>query len=57
MPQGDHPLGAVEPRASHRPLGAALKRRDFRSLNDPAFDADEYDKEREVRYKRREGLY
>lgn len=29
----------------------------FRSLNDPAFDADEYDKEREVRYKRREGLY
>ena len=29
----------------------------FRSLNDPAFDADEYDREREVRYKRREGLY
>ncbi len=29
----------------------------FRSLNDPAFDADEYDREREVRYQRREGLY
>ena len=29
----------------------------FRSLNDPSFDADEYDREREARYKRREGLY
>jgi PPOX class probable FMN-dependent enzyme len=29
----------------------------FRSLNDPSFDADEYDRERNARYKRREGLY
>jgi hypothetical protein len=29
----------------------------FRSLNDPSFDADEYDRERDVRYARREGLY
>ncbi len=29
----------------------------FRSLNDPSFDAAEYDREREARYKRREGLY
>jgi PPOX class probable FMN-dependent enzyme len=29
----------------------------FRSLNDPSFDAREYDREREVRYQRREGLY
>ncbi len=29
----------------------------FRSLNDPSFDAEEYDREREARYKRREGLY
>jgi PPOX class probable FMN-dependent enzyme len=29
----------------------------FRSLNDPSFDADEYDRERNVRYARREGLY
>jgi PPOX class probable FMN-dependent enzyme len=29
----------------------------FRSLNDPSFDADEYDREREARYRRREGLY
>lgn len=29
----------------------------FRSLNDPSFDAGEYDREREARYKRREGLY
>jgi PPOX class probable FMN-dependent enzyme len=29
----------------------------LRSLNDPSFDADEYDREREARYKRREGLY
>jgi hypothetical protein len=29
----------------------------FRSLNDPAFDADEYDRERAGRYQRREGLY
>ncbi|MGH2893485.1 MAG: pyridoxamine 5'-phosphate oxidase family protein [Solirubrobacteraceae bacterium] len=29
----------------------------FRSLNDPSFDADEYDREREARYQRREGLY
>ena len=29
----------------------------FRSLNDPAFDADEYDRERSGRYARREGLY
>jgi hypothetical protein len=29
----------------------------FRALNDPAFDADEYDRERAGRYQRREGLY
>jgi hypothetical protein len=29
----------------------------FRSLNDPDFDADEYDQERNARYARREGLY
>jgi hypothetical protein len=29
----------------------------FRSLNEPGFDADEYDRERDARYKRREGLY
>jgi uncharacterized protein len=29
----------------------------FRSLNDPAFDADEYDRERAGRYQRRDGLY
>jgi PPOX class probable FMN-dependent enzyme len=29
----------------------------FRSLNDPSFDADQYDRERDARYKRREGLY
>ena len=29
----------------------------FRSLNDPAFDADQYDRERAERYQRREGLY
>ena len=29
----------------------------FRSLNDPSFDADEYDRERVARYARREGLY
>jgi uncharacterized protein len=29
----------------------------FRSLNDPSFDAAEYDREREQRYRRREGLY
>src|SRR5947209_15025194 len=29
----------------------------FRSLNDPSFDAEEYDRERAGRYKRREGLY
>jgi uncharacterized protein len=29
----------------------------FRALNDPSFDAEEYDRERAVRYKRREGLY
>jgi uncharacterized protein len=29
----------------------------FRSLNDPDFDAAEYDREREQRYQRREGLY
>jgi hypothetical protein len=29
----------------------------FRSLNDPSFDAQEYDREREARYQRREGLY
>ena len=29
----------------------------FRSLNDPSFDADEYDRERAARYRRREGLY
>ncbi len=29
----------------------------FRSLNDPSFDADEYDRERSGRYARREGLY
>jgi PPOX class probable FMN-dependent enzyme len=29
----------------------------FRSLNEPSFDADEYDRERNIRYRRREGLY
>jgi uncharacterized protein len=29
----------------------------FRSLNAPAFDAEEYDRERAERYQRREGLY
>ena len=29
----------------------------LRSLNDPAFDAEEYDRERAERYARREGLY
>jgi hypothetical protein len=29
----------------------------LRSLNDPAFDADEYDRARNERYARREGLY
>jgi uncharacterized protein len=29
----------------------------LRSLNDPAFDADQYDRERAERYARREGLY
>jgi PPOX class probable FMN-dependent enzyme len=29
----------------------------FRSLNDPSFDAEEYDRERAARYNRREGLY
>ena len=29
----------------------------LRSLNDPGFDADEYDRERAARYARREGLY
>jgi PPOX class probable FMN-dependent enzyme len=29
----------------------------FRSLNEPGFDADEYDRDRDARYKRREGLY
>jgi hypothetical protein len=29
----------------------------FRSLNDPSFDAEEYDRERAGRYQRREGLY
>jgi PPOX class probable FMN-dependent enzyme len=29
----------------------------LRSLNDPDFDADEYDRERAKRYARREGLY
>ena len=29
----------------------------LRSLNDPAFDADEYDRERTARYARGEGLY
>ncbi|HXD66151.1 MAG TPA: pyridoxamine 5'-phosphate oxidase family protein [Solirubrobacteraceae bacterium] len=29
----------------------------FRSLNEPGFDADEYDRERAARYQRREGLY
>jgi hypothetical protein len=29
----------------------------FRSLNEPSFDADEYDRERNVRYRRGEGLY
>jgi hypothetical protein len=29
----------------------------LRSLNDPAFDADEYDRARAERYARREGLY
>jgi hypothetical protein len=29
----------------------------FRSLNDPSFDADAYDRERAARYERREGFY
>jgi PPOX class probable FMN-dependent enzyme len=29
----------------------------FRSLNDPSFDVDKYERERAARYKRREGLY
>jgi uncharacterized protein len=29
----------------------------LRSLNDPAFDAEEYDRDRAARYARREGLY
>ena len=29
----------------------------MRSLTDPAFDADEYDRVRAERYARREGLY
>ena len=29
----------------------------FRSLNDPSFNAEEYDRERAARYQRREGLY
>jgi PPOX class probable FMN-dependent enzyme len=29
----------------------------MRSLNDPTFDSDEYDRERAARYARREGLY
>jgi PPOX class probable FMN-dependent enzyme len=29
----------------------------FRSLNDPSFDADSYDRERSERYARREGMY
>jgi uncharacterized protein len=29
----------------------------MRSLNDPTFDSDEYDRERDERYARREGLY
>ena len=29
----------------------------LRSLNDPSFDAEEYDRERAERYARREGLY
>jgi hypothetical protein len=29
----------------------------LRSLTDPEFDADEYDRERKQRYTRREGLY
>jgi len=29
----------------------------FRSLNDPSFDAEQYDRERAGRYQRREGLY
>jgi len=38
---------------SELPSGGAI----FRSLNDPSFDAAEYDRERDARYKRREGLY
>ena len=29
----------------------------LRSLNDPSFDAEQYDRERAERYARREGLY
>jgi uncharacterized protein len=29
----------------------------FRALNDPSFDAEQYDREREARYRRRDGLY
>jgi hypothetical protein len=38
---------------SQLPSGGAI----FRSLNEPSFDAAEYDRERDARYKRREGLY
>ena len=48
---------AVGPRAAHRSLRAAQLGRDLRSLTDPEFDAEEYDRERKQRYARREGLY
>ena len=56
-PEGSDPLGAVEPRAPHRPLRAAQLGQILRSLTDPEFDAEEYDRERKQRYARREGLY
>jgi PPOX class probable FMN-dependent enzyme len=38
---------------SQLPTGGEI----FRSLNEPGFDAEEYDRERAGRYQRREGLY
>jgi uncharacterized protein len=38
---------------SELPTGGEI----FRSLNEPGFDAEEYDRERVARYQRREGLY
>ena len=55
--QGDHPLRSVEPGPPHRTLAAAVETRLLRSLSDPSFDAERYDRERDDRYARGEGLY